>query len=142
MYQYRAIRWTNCCFGVKKIKLLLGWTSGFCCCKAKGLKRSKTATSKFFRTLKFFEIGIKNWTFANFGPNFDHFLQKIGPNLLIFCLLFSIFVFFIFEKKKLNAKNVNFGPLALQQKRPEVHPSNNFNFVSPKQQFVMVMARY
>ena len=86
----------------------------FFCCNAKGLKRSKTATSNFFRTLKIFEIGIKNWTFANFGSNFDNFCQKIGPNLLIFCQCFSIFVFFIFEKKKLNAKKVNFGPLTLQ----------------------------
>ena len=42
-------------FGEKKLKILEKKSSGFFCCKAKGLKRSKTATSKFFLTQKIFE---------------------------------------------------------------------------------------
>ena len=53
-----------------------------------------------------------------------------------------------FQKKIRVRKNLEvavferFRPLALQQQKPEVHPSNNFNFFPSKQQFVMLMARY
>ena len=99
MYQYPAINTTNCCFDVKKIKLLLGWTSGFFYCKIKGLKRSKTATSNFFRTLKFFEIGIKNWTFANFGPNLRSILIFLDQIYYQFWINFPNFMVDIWLEK-------------------------------------------
>ena len=87
--------------------------------------------------LLFFMFNFQWRSSLNFGKltNLDQKLAKVQ-------ILIPIFVFFILVKKIIDAKNVNFGPLTLQQKRPEVHPSNNFNFFTTKQQFVYLMARH
>ena len=135
-----AINTSNCCFGVEKLKLLLGWTSGLFCRKAKGPKLTFLASINFFTKMKNTNSNKFGQKMSKFGPTFWKKWTNLDQKLAKVQILIPIFVFFILVKKIIDAKNVNFGPLTLQQKRPEVHPSNNFNFFTSKQQFVMLMA--
>ena len=110
---------------------MLGWTSDFFRCKAKGLKRSKTATSNFFRTLKFFEIGHQYWRFGEFWSILKRFCANLVQILEHFEQFLWLSKIFRVRKKIEVAVFERFRPLALQQKRPEVHPSNIFFFSKP-----------
>ena len=106
-------------FCVKKFQLLLGWTSGVFCCKAKGLKLLFLSNSKFFTQKKYYFFGIENWRFANFGPILCSILIFLHQICYQFWTKFPNFIYLFWVKKIKLLKNNNFGPLLLQQKKPK-----------------------
>ena len=126
-----------------KIKIIARMDFGFfVVAKLKVWNAQKQQLLIFFAPWKFLKsvskIGLLVFMFnfqwrssLNFGKltNFDQKLAKVQ-------FLIPISKNFRVRKNLEVAVFELFRPLALQQKKPEVHPSNNFNFFSPKQQFV------
>ena len=63
---WRSVKYTKCCFVVKKMEIMLRFIFSFFFCKVKGLKLTFPATFFFFTQISSMEFGIQNWRFAKF----------------------------------------------------------------------------